>query len=52
MVPDSQTVREKPELISILSDNVETYFQKHGIDYVLTIDWVVLARLSEWISFP
>ena len=47
MVPNSQAVRAKPELILIISDNVKTYFQQRGIDYVLPTDWAVLERLSE-----
>ena len=35
MVPNSQTVRAKPELNLIISDNVKTYFQQRGIDYDL-----------------
>ena len=40
-------VRAKPELILIISDNVKTYFQQRGIDYVLPTDWAVLERLSK-----
>ena len=47
MVPNSQAVRAKPELILIRSDNVKTYFQQRGIDYVLPTHWAVLERLSE-----
>ena len=47
MVPNSQVVRAKAKLILIRSDNVKTYFQQCGIDYVLPTDWAILEILSE-----